>query len=163
MASLCWLLRWTTWRTFDSNSKRILLRLNVDTELPSSRNLSLNSLLLWEINGGVVLLSVVNTVFWFYAIKQVGSPNITSLSFLLKLGFNPFFLCAISSALAISVVSYYVLYAIGIGAGRAFLTIGLVATIITSTVLSGQKPSNLEIVGFVVVIIGTLLISLGAS
>jgi drug/metabolite transporter (DMT)-like permease len=116
-------------------------------------------LALWVDNAGIAGLSVINTIMWFYTLKTVGKPALFDPKFLIKLAFNPYFILALLSALAASVAGYYVVYTLGVGAGRLFLSVGLVATVATATLLLGERLSNLQLVGFVAIIVGAILIA----
>jgi drug/metabolite transporter (DMT)-like permease len=118
----------------------------------------MTNLTLWWYDAAVILLSAANAVLWFEAIKHVGTPSFT-LDFLFKLGLNPFFLSAIFTALCTSVLSYWVLYSLGIGAGRLFLEVSVIATVLTSQFLLKQGLSQWQVIGFVAIMAGVLLVN----
>ncbi len=51
------------------------------------------NVLIWVLNLAVALLAAVNAVAWGYATREVGDPQL-SLSFLLRLVFNKWFILA---------------------------------------------------------------------
>lgn len=82
-----------------------------------------------------------------------------SAQFLWKLGMNPWFLMAMGSALAASLVSYFVIASIGIAKGRLFLTTANVAYLVTSYFVFGEKFSPDNLLGVAFVLVGASLLT----
>ncbi|WP_198011716.1 hypothetical protein [Desulfurococcus amylolyticus] len=87
----------------------------------------------------------MNAIAWGFAIREVRDPSM-SLGFLLRLAFNRWFVLAMASAFTASLLSYAVLRWMDVLAGRFFLSLGAVATIITCTLVLGGEP-HVEVVG----------------
>ena len=117
------------------------------------------SYMLWVIGVAVALLSALNAIFWGYCVREVGDPSL-SPSFLFKLMFNKWFILAMASAFVVSLLSYVVLRKIGILAGRFFLTLQLVAVILASTLILGERPSIRVWMGVTLVVAGVSIIGL---
>ncbi|WP_048078775.1 EamA family transporter [Desulfurococcus mucosus] len=111
----------------------------------------------WVLNIAIAVLAAVNTVFWGYTVREVGDPQL-SLSFLLKLVFNKWFIAAIATALVASIMSYAVLREMGVLAGRFFLSLGTVATILAGTLILGEQLTWREWLGVALITVGTLLV-----
>lgn len=113
--------------------------------------------LMWALGVAIALLAAINAVFWWYCIREVGDPQMT-MSFLFKLTFNKWFILALASAFAASLLSYAVLSALGVIAGRFFLTIQMVAIVLTGVFVLGERPSWEQWAGIVLIIAGGLLL-----
>jgi len=118
------------------------------------------SALTWVLNVAIAALSAVNAVAWGYATKEVGDPQL-SMEFLFRLVFNKWFIIAMASAFLAALLSYVVLRDMGVLAGRFFLTIQLVAVILATTFILGEKPSARVWIGILMVIVGVILIGYG--
>jgi threonine/homoserine efflux transporter RhtA len=114
-------------------------------------------MLIWVLNIIVALLTAINVIAWGYAIREVGDPQLT-LNFLLKLLFNKWFIIAIASAFIASLTSYTVLRELGVVAGRFFLSLGIITTILAGTLVLGEKLTLREWAGIAMIIAGTLLV-----
>ena len=114
-------------------------------------------LALWTANGIAFALSALNTIFWGYSIKAVGKFQLT-LNFLLRLGTNPWFILAMATALSSTVITYFVISAIGIAKGRLFLTTGSIAVVITSYLVFGEYFTYENMLGVALVLIGAALL-----
>lgn len=119
------------------------------------------SLKLWVISLVYAVLSAVNAIAWGYAVRTVGEPAF-SLSFLLRLVFNKYFIIAMAVAFTAAVLSYVVLREMGVLAGRFFLSLNIVATIIACTLVLGERLSLTDWVGIALVTAGVLLIGRAA-
>ena len=115
------------------------------------------SYMLWVIGAAVALLSALNAIFWGYCIREVGDPSL-SLDFLFKLVFNKWYILAITSAFIASLLSYFVLKEMGVLAGRFFLSLGIVATIIACVLVLDEKLALREWVGILLIVIGVLIL-----
>jgi len=113
--------------------------------------------LAWILNIAIAVLAAINTVAWGYTIREVGEPSL-SLGFLLRLIFNKWFILAMATALLVAILSYIILKEKGVLAGRFFLTLQLVAVILTSTLILGERVSIRVWIGILMVIIGVVLI-----
>lgn len=118
----------------------------------------MNLVSIWLANGAFVLLTIFNTIFWGYSIQSVGAFTM-SISFLLKLGTNFWFILAMISALAATIFTYYILATIGIAKGRLFLTTGSIAVIITSYFVFHEQFTQKSWIGIILVLIGAVLLS----
>jgi len=112
---------------------------------------------MWALGLAIALLAAVNAVCWGYAIREVGDPQMT-LNFLFKLIFNKWFISALASAFAASLLSYIVLKEMGVLTGRFFLSLGMIATILACTLVLGEKLTLKEWVGIALILAGVLLI-----
>jgi drug/metabolite transporter (DMT)-like permease len=117
-------------------------------------------MLIWVLNIIVALLSALNAVFWGYTIREVGDPQLT-LNFLFKLFLNKWFIAAMTSAFMASLLSYIVLSEIGILEGRFFLTLQLVAIVLATLFILGERPSLTAWIGIILVIVGVWLVGYG--
>jgi drug/metabolite transporter (DMT)-like permease len=115
------------------------------------------SMLIWVLNIIVALLTAINVIAWGYAIREVGDPQLT-LNFLLKLLFNKWFIIAIALAFIASLASYAVLRELGVVAGRVFLSLGIIATILAGTLVLGEKLTLREWAGIALIMAGVLLV-----
>lgn len=115
------------------------------------------NLIAWILNFIIALLTAVNAICWGYAIKEVGNPKF-SIEFLVTLVFNKWFILAMASAFIAALLSYAVLKDMGVLAGRFFLSMSTVATILACTVVLGEKPSIIEWIGVVLIMLGVILI-----
>ena len=113
--------------------------------------------LLWLSNLAYVGITVVNTVAWGFAIRQVGAFDF-SLSFVWKLGTNLYFLAAVFTALVGVFVTYVGRYSIGLGKAGLFYGVGTIALILTSHLVFGEKFDNLQIIGAALVLGGAVLL-----
>jgi drug/metabolite transporter (DMT)-like permease len=101
----------------------------------------------------IALLSALNAICWGFAIREVGDPHL-SLDFLLRLAFNKWYVLALASALAASFLSYVILREMGVLAGRFFLSLSMVATILACTLVLGEKLTLKEWIGIALVLVG---------
>jgi len=112
----------------------------------------------WVLNAIVFLLGMANTLFWGYAVRNVGEPSF-NFGFLLKLGFNPFFLLALLTALCSTLVSYSILSSLGIARGRFFVATTYIAVVVTSVIFLGEKLTVKEYLGVALILAGTILVA----
>lgn len=112
---------------------------------------------LWILNATIAFLSVINVIAWGHVIKEVGDPR-PSLDFIFRLVFNKHFILAMISAFTASVLSYIVLRELGIMAGRFFLSLSIVASIIACITILGEKYDVKTWVGVFLIIIGSLIL-----
>jgi drug/metabolite transporter (DMT)-like permease len=113
--------------------------------------------LIWTLGILIALLTALNTISWGFAIREIGDPQL-SLDFLLRLVFNKWYLLALASALVASILSYAVLREMGVLVGRFFLSLSMVAVILASTFVLGEKLTSKEWIGVTIIMIGVLLI-----
>ena len=113
--------------------------------------------LIWFLGISIALLTALNTISWGFAIREIGDPQF-SLDFLLRLVFNKWYVLALASALVASILSYAVLWEMGVLVGRFFLSLGVVATILAGTLALGEELTPKEWAGVVLIIIGILLV-----
>jgi drug/metabolite transporter (DMT)-like permease len=108
-----------------------------------------------------VALVVVNTVFWGLAIRQVtpGGSVQYNLQFVLKLGTNPYFILAMVSALAATLVQYYARATLGLAKGGLFYSLGTVALVFTSYFAFGEKFTWENALGIILIMVGTVLVT----
>jgi drug/metabolite transporter (DMT)-like permease len=81
-----------------------------------------------------------------------------SLSFLWRLGTNPYFVVAMLTALAGVVVTYVGRSSIGLGKAALFYGVGTIALVVTSHVAFGEKFDAIQIIGAALVLSGTILL-----
>jgi drug/metabolite transporter (DMT)-like permease len=115
------------------------------------------NLIAWVLSLAVALLTAVNAICWGYAIREVGDPQL-SLNFLLTLVFNRWFILAMASAFTAALLSYAVLREMGVLAGRFFLSLGTVATILACTLVLGERLTLEEWVGIALIMLGVMLV-----
>jgi uncharacterized membrane protein len=113
--------------------------------------------LIWFFGILIALLTALNTISWGFAIREIGDPQF-SPDFLLRLVFNKWYVLALASALVASILSYAVLWEMGVLVGRFFLSLGVVATILAGTLALGEELTPKEWAGVVLIIIGILLV-----
>jgi drug/metabolite transporter (DMT)-like permease len=113
--------------------------------------------LIWTLGILIALLTALNTISWGFAIREVGDPQL-SLDFLLRLVFNKWYILALASALVASILSYAVLREMGVLVGRFFLSLSMVAVVLASTLVLGEKLTSKEWIGVTIIMIGVLLI-----
>ena len=112
---------------------------------------------LFAISGIVALLAALNTYAWGLCIREVGGPY-SKVDFLYKLVFNRWFILAMASAFAISLLSYVVLRRVGIIVGRFLLTIQLITTILVAHYVFGESISSKDFLGMIIIMIGIILL-----
>jgi drug/metabolite transporter (DMT)-like permease len=108
----------------------------------------------------MALLSALNAMCWGFAIREVGDPQL-SLDFLLRLALNKWYVFALASALVASFLSYAVLREMGVLAGRFFLSLSMVATILACTLVLGERLTLKEFIGMTLIMVGIVLIGKG--
>jgi len=113
--------------------------------------------LIWVLNILVALLAAINAIAWGYTIREVGDPQL-SLSFLLKLVFNKWFILAMMSAFTAALLSYIVLRELGVLAGRFFLSLSVVTTVVACTLILGEQLTLKQWIGLVLIIVGVILV-----
>lgn len=113
---------------------------------------------LWGTNAISIVLVVLNTLFWGYAIKQTGQIDF-SLTFLWRLGTNPWFILAIFTALVSTVVTYAARQSLGLAKGSLFYSLGTVALVITSYAVFGERFTWTQGIGVALIMIGVVLVS----
>jgi drug/metabolite transporter (DMT)-like permease len=111
----------------------------------------------WLLGIVVVLLVGLNTLFWGFALKEMGDPEL-NLGFILELVFNRWFMLAMVSGFTVAVLSYWVYSALGVMLGRFFLSISIVSVLIVGVFVLGERISLEQWIGVVLVTIGVLLI-----
>jgi len=111
----------------------------------------------WILSLTIAVLAAVNAVCWGYAIKEVQDPSLT-VEFVLRLVFNRFFIMAMASAFTASLLSYVVMSEMGVLAGRYFLSLGAVATILACTLILGERLTPREYAGIALTVAGVVLI-----
>jgi len=111
----------------------------------------------WAIGVAVALLAALNAIFWGYTIKEVGDLQPT-ISFFSRLVFNRWFILAMASAFTASLFSYVVLKEMGVLAGRFFLSLGTVATILACTLVLGERLTIRDWAGIALIMVGVLLV-----
>jgi len=112
---------------------------------------------IWTLGVLIALLSALNTIFWGFAIREVGDPQF-SLDFVLRLAFNRWYIFALASALVASFLSYAVIKDMGVLAGRFFLSLSMVAVILTSTLVLEESLTLKEWIGIALIFIGVALV-----
>jgi undecaprenyl phosphate-alpha-L-ara4N flippase subunit ArnE len=117
----------------------------------------MSSAMLWLVNIAVALLATINTIAWGLCIKEVGDPK-PSIEFLAKLILNKWFVLAMASAFTASILSYIVLQKMGVLAGRFFLALGIITTILVGTLVLGEKLTLREWAGIALIMVGVFLI-----
>jgi len=90
-------------------------------------------------------------------IREVGDPRL-SLDFLLRLAFNKWYVFALASALVASFLSYVALKEVGVQAGRLFLLLSMVATILACALVLREKLTLKEFIGMAFIMAGIVLI-----
>jgi drug/metabolite transporter (DMT)-like permease len=105
----------------------------------------------------VAFLATVNTVAWGLCIREVGDPK-PSIEFLIRLALNKWFLLAMASAFTASILSYIILQRMGVLAGRFFLTLQIVATILVAYLVLGERLSLWKLIGIATIMVGVILL-----
>jgi len=113
--------------------------------------------LMWILGLIIALLAAINAICWGFAIREVGDPQL-SLDFLFRLAFNKWYVLALASALVASFLSYAVLKEMGVLAGRFFLSLGAIATILACTVVLGEKLTLKKWIGIALVLAGIVML-----
>jgi drug/metabolite transporter (DMT)-like permease len=113
--------------------------------------------LMWILGLIIALLAAINAICWGFAIREVGDPQL-SLDFLFRLAFNKWYVLALASALVASFLSYAILREMGVLAGRFFLSLGAIATILACTLVLGEELTLREWAGIALIMAGALLI-----
>jgi len=108
---------------------------------------------------GIVIAGLVglNTLFWGWAIEEVGQP-IVSLKFLYTLLFNRWFILAMASGFSVSILSYWLYADMGVMLGRFFMTLSAIAIVIVGALILKESINIEQAVGMVLIILGALLI-----
>jgi len=113
--------------------------------------------LMWILGLIIALLAAINAICWGFAIREVGDPQL-SLDFLFRLAFNKWYVLALASALVASFLSYAVLREMGVLAGRFFLSLSMVTTVLACVLVLGEKPTLKELIGMAFIMVGMVLI-----
>lgn len=113
--------------------------------------------ILWILNVSIAVLSAINAVSWGYAVKDVGEPQF-SLHFMFKLLFNKFFILAMASAFTAALLSYTVMRKMGILVGRFFLSVQIVAIMLTCTLVLNERLTVREWIGVFLILTGVLIL-----
>jgi len=111
----------------------------------------------WLVNLAVAALAALNAVAWGFYVREVGDPQL-SLGFLLRLAFNKWFILAMASAFAAALLSYVVLREMGVLAGRFFLSLQLVATVLACMVVLHERVAPIQWLGILLILVGVILI-----
>jgi len=114
----------------------------------------------WIFGVMIVFLVGLNTLFWGFALKEVGDPSF-SLGFFIRLTLNKWFVLAIGSGFTVTLLSYWVYSALGVMMGRLFLSMSIASVLFVGTILLGERASITQWIGVIIVIIGSLLIGRG--
>jgi len=112
---------------------------------------------LWMLNVVIAFLSTINAIAWGFTIRELGDPKLT-IEFVIRLVFNKYFILAMASAFIASVLSYVILKEFGVMAGRFFLSLSTVATIIASIIVLGERYDLKAWIGVSLIIIGSLIL-----
>jgi drug/metabolite transporter (DMT)-like permease len=111
----------------------------------------------WVLAVLAALLSVIDTLCWGYCTREVGSPQL-SLRFFFGLVFNKWFVAASIAGFVGALVNYVILKEMGVLVGRFFLSLNIVAMILTCTFVLGERPTTTEWIGIALILIGVLLL-----
>lgn len=111
----------------------------------------------WYLAFLISVLVGLNTLFWGYVVKEVGSPAL-SPGFFYALFFNKWFILAMVTGFTVAVLSYWVFSKMGVMLGRFFLSLSLLSIIIVGYFVLRESVSYEQWLGVVFVIIGILLI-----
>jgi len=96
------------------------------------------------LSADIVTLETLNANAWSYATKEVRDPQL-SIGFLFRLVFNKWFITAMASALATSLLSYAILrLLLEILSGRFFLLLQSVPTILMYTLVLGERLTFIQ-------------------
>jgi len=108
---------------------------------------------------GIVIAGLVglNTLFWGWAIEEVGQPEV-SLKFLYTLLFNRWFILAMASGFSVSILSYWLYADMGVMLGRFFMTLSAIAIVIVGALVLKESINIEQAIGMVLIILGALLI-----
>jgi len=112
---------------------------------------------LWVVSLAVAALAALNAVAWGLCVREVGDPQL-SLGFLVRLVFNVWFILAMASAFIAAILSYIILRKMGVLAGRFFLSLQLVATILACVFVLREKISPLQWLGIILILTGVALL-----
>jgi len=115
------------------------------------------SALTWALNVAIAALAALNTVSWGFCIRDVGDPQL-SLEFLIRLIFNKWFIIAMASAFTAALLSYVVLREMGVIAGRFFLSLSYVTTILACLLVLREKITPIQWLGVLLILIGVTLL-----
>jgi drug/metabolite transporter (DMT)-like permease len=114
----------------------------------------------WILNILFSLLAGVNALFWGLCIKDVEVP-VLSIGFLLKLILNKFFILAMFTAFAASLVRYAVVQDMGVFRANFFLTMSSVTIILVSVLVLGEKITLWHCFGIVLIMLGVYILGVG--
>jgi len=92
-----------------------------------------------------------------YCTREVGSPQL-SLRFFFGLVFNKWFIAASIAGFVAALVNYVILKEMGVLVGRFFLSLNIVAMILTCTFVLGEGPTTTEWIGIALILMGVLLL-----
>jgi len=113
--------------------------------------------MLWLVNIAVALLAAVNTIAWGFCVREVGDPK-PSIGFLIRLAFNKWFIVAMASAFTASILSYIVLQRMGVLAGRFFLALQMISTILAAYIVLRERLSLWKWIGIATIVVGVILL-----
>ncbi|MEM4655249.1 MAG: hypothetical protein QXL34_07175 [Thermosphaera sp.] len=112
---------------------------------------------IWMITTIIALLSAINAIAWGFVIRELGEPELAT-EFVIRLVFNKYFILAMVSAFAASILSYVILRELGVMAGRLFLSLSTVATMIVSIVVLRESYDLKTWIGISLMIVGSLIL-----
>jgi drug/metabolite transporter (DMT)-like permease len=105
----------------------------------------------------VAFLSAINTVAWGLCIREVGDPK-PSIEFLIRLVFNKWFIPTMASEFTASILSYIVLHRMDVLTGIFFLSIQMIAMILTAYLVLRERLPLRKRVGVLMIFTGVVLI-----
>jgi uncharacterized membrane protein len=111
----------------------------------------------WYLGIVIAVLVGLNTVFWGWAVQEVGQPE-ASLKFLYRLLFNRWFILAMASGFSVSILSYWLYASMGVMLGRFFMTLSAVAIVIAGFLVLKESVGIEQAVGIALIVLGALLV-----
>ena len=114
-------------------------------------------MIMWILNIIIALFMGVNALAWGYCIRDIGLP-VFSLEFLMKLMFNKFFIIAMLFALSASILRYSVVQNMGVFRANFFLSTAIVAIVLVSVFVLGEKFTSLHCLGVALVLAGVYIL-----
>lgn len=112
---------------------------------------------IWVVGLLVAVFVGLNTLFWGFALREVGAPEV-SLTFLFTLFFNKWFILAMLTGFTVAVLSYWVYSDLGVMLGRFFLSLSILSIVLVGILALGEKPTPEQWIGVALIIVGAILI-----
>jgi len=113
----------------------------------------------WLLNIITAVLTGINTLCWGLCVKDVGKASL-SLEFLLKLGFNKYFILSMITAFSAMLLRYHIRQGMGIVKSGFFLMFSTIVVVVVGYVFLGEKLTLTDWFGTGLILGGVFILGL---